>query len=63
MILLTVQDVKRQCDVEPVRKGERVGFVGPSGAGKTTLMNILAGVDKPDQGDVTVHASVVNGIT
>ncbi|MCE9532852.1 MAG: ABC-F family ATP-binding cassette domain-containing protein [Planctomycetes bacterium] len=36
--------------------GERVGLVGPNGAGKTTLMNILAGKDTPDAGDVRLHA-------
>lgn len=31
----------------------RVGLVGQSGAGKTTLMRLLAGVDRPDTGAVT----------
>jgi len=33
-----------------LRKGQRVGIVGRSGAGKTTLGLILAGILKPDQG-------------
>ncbi|MER6384024.1 ABC transporter ATP-binding protein [Streptomyces sp. NPDC001250] len=37
-----------------VRPGERLAVVGPSGAGKTTLSRLLAGVDRPGAGAVTV---------
>jgi predicted ABC-type transport system involved in lysophospholipase L1 biosynthesis ATPase subunit len=37
-----------------VKEGEHVAVVGRSGAGKTTLVNILGGLDKPTSGDVTV---------
>ncbi|MFE9451279.1 ABC transporter ATP-binding protein [Streptomyces sp. NPDC006739] len=37
-----------------VRPGERLAVVGPSGAGKTTLSRLLAGVDAPGTGSVTV---------
>ncbi|MFF1768649.1 ABC transporter ATP-binding protein [Streptomyces sp. NPDC058249] len=37
-----------------VRPGERLAVVGPSGAGKTTLSRLLAGVDAPGAGTVTV---------
>jgi ATP-binding cassette subfamily C protein len=37
-----------------VRPGERLAVVGPSGAGKTTLSRLLAGVDAPSAGSVTV---------
>ncbi|MFJ9544034.1 ABC transporter ATP-binding protein [Streptomyces sp. NPDC101225] len=37
-----------------VRPGERLAVVGPSGAGKTTLSRLLAGVDAPTEGTVTV---------
>src|ERR1700681_331344 len=36
-----------------VGDGELVAIVGPSGCGKTTLMNIVAGFDRPDQGSVS----------
>ncbi|MEU5324105.1 ABC transporter ATP-binding protein [Streptomyces sp. NPDC021056] len=37
-----------------VRPGERLAVVGPSGAGKTTLSRLIAGVDAPSAGTVTV---------
>jgi ATP-binding cassette, subfamily C, bacterial len=37
-----------------VRPGERLAVVGPSGAGKTTLSRLLAGIDAPGAGTVTV---------
>ncbi|MFJ8810365.1 ABC transporter ATP-binding protein [Streptomyces sp. NPDC102490] len=37
-----------------VRPGERLAVVGSSGAGKTTLSRLLAGVDAPTRGSVTV---------
>jgi ABC-2 type transport system ATP-binding protein len=33
--------------------GELVGIIGPNGAGKTTLLSILAGVLKPDEGELS----------
>ena len=34
--------------------GEVIGFVGPNGAGKTTTMRIMATLDTPDSGDITL---------
>jgi ATP-binding cassette, subfamily C, bacterial len=42
-----------------VRPGERLAVVGPSGAGKTTLSRLLAGVDAPSAGTVTVGGAPV----
>ena len=37
-----------------VRRGEKIFLCGPSGAGKTTLMYTLAGLEQPQQGKVLV---------
>ena len=37
-----------------ISRGEFVGIVGPSGAGKTTLVNMITGVDHPTTGEVLV---------
>ncbi|WP_455713172.1 ABC-F family ATP-binding cassette domain-containing protein [Streptomyces zaomyceticus] len=39
-----------------VRPGERLGVVGDNGSGKSTLLRLLAGLDTPDIGTVTVEA-------
>lgn len=36
--------------------GERAGLVGPNGVGKSTLLRLLAGVDRPDRGAVATGA-------
>jgi NitT/TauT family transport system ATP-binding protein len=38
-----------------IGKGEIVSFFGPNGCGKSTLMNIIAGIDSPDKGRVAFH--------
>ena len=43
------------------RKGEFVAIVGFSGAGKTTLMNLLSGLAFPDKGNVTFDGKPVTG--
>ena len=35
-----------------INERDRVALVGPNGAGKTTMMNIIAGHDSPDSGQV-----------
>ncbi|TDC61012.1 ribosomal protection-like ABC-F family protein [Streptomyces hainanensis] len=37
--------------------GERTGIVGENGSGKSTLLHLLAGRERPDQGEVVVQAA------
>ena len=37
-----------------VKDGKRIGLFGPNGVGKTTLLNVMAGVLHPDSGSVVV---------
>lgn len=37
-----------------VKRGEKLFLVGPSGAGKTSLLYTLAGLEKPNEGDVLI---------
>lgn len=70
MIFLTVKDLARQFDFEPVfqqvtfdvRPGEKIGIVGPNGVGKSTLLNILGGLDEPDVGSVEWHPDCRRGL-
>lgn len=36
------------------KNGERIGIVGPNGVGKSTLLDMIVGREKPDSGDVSV---------
>ncbi|TBN03584.1 ABC transporter ATP-binding protein [Hyunsoonleella flava] len=43
------------------KKGERIGIIGKNGTGKTTFLNILTQVDKPDAGKVVKGETVKFG--
>jgi NitT/TauT family transport system ATP-binding protein len=38
-----------------IRRGEFVSFIGPSGCGKTTLMRVIADLETPTSGHITVN--------
>ena len=44
-----------------IEKGEFCVIVGPSGAGKTTVLNMLGGMDACSGGTITVDGTLVSG--
>ncbi len=42
-----------------IKKGTRVGFVGVTGSGKSTITDILMGLLKPDQGQIEVDGKIL----
>jgi ABC-2 type transport system ATP-binding protein len=61
--------VKRYGDREALRgvdlvaeAGELVAIIGPNGAGKTTLLSILAGILRPDEGELRVPNGAVGWV-
>ena len=62
MIVLSAQNVAKAFGVNVVLKdvsftlqqGDRIGLVGVNGCGKSTLMRIIAGLDVPDSGEISI---------
>lgn len=55
-INVSIMDVKRK---DQPSTGQIIGFLGPSGRGKTQLFKILSGLNKPTTGTVLVHGKPV----
>ncbi|MDG1445002.1 MAG: ABC transporter ATP-binding protein [Methylophilaceae bacterium] len=45
-----------------VQSGESVAIIGSSGSGKSTLLGILAGLDLPSRGSVTIEGQTFSGL-
>ena len=62
MIVLSAQSIAKSFGVNAVLKdvsftmqqGDRIGLVGVNGCGKSTLMRIIAGLDSPDAGEISI---------
>jgi putative ABC transport system ATP-binding protein len=44
-------------------QGEVVALVGKSGCGKTTLLNLISGIDRPDNGEIWIGNTVLNDLS
>ena len=45
-----------------VRPGEFLSLLGPSGCGKTTTLRMLAGFEDPDEGEIRISGTAVQGV-
>jgi len=43
------------------KKGEKIGIIGKNGVGKSTFLNMVMGLDKPDAGKITTGETMVFG--
>lgn len=57
-VITPLDDVTLEID-----EGEFVSLMGPSGTGKSTLLNLVAGIDRPDSGSVRVAGTDVTGLS
>lgn len=51
-----------QVDLD-IHAGEFVSLMGPSGTGKSTLLNLISGIDRPDQGTIVVDGVEISGMS
>ena len=54
------EEVVRNLSFE-VTPGELTAIIGPSGAGKSTIVNLVAGYDRPDSGQILLNGKPVTG--
>lgn len=45
-----------------LKQGSSVALMGESGSGKSTLLHLAAGLDTPDQGNVTINGQTLSGL-
>ena len=45
-----------------IKAGEKVGFIGPTGAGKSTVLRLLTGLDTPASGTIFIDGHEINTI-
>jgi putative ABC transport system ATP-binding protein len=69
--LLFVRNLKKTFGPNPVlrgvsvdlNQGERLALMGPSGGGKSTLLNCVAGLETPDEGEISFAGKNLKGMS
>jgi putative ABC transport system ATP-binding protein len=46
-----------------VQAGEFLAIVGPSGNGKSTLLNMITGIDRPDRGEISIGGRAIHRLS
>jgi len=54
-------NLSNDSNFNPIKRGEFVMIRGPSGGGKTTLLNIIGTIDEPTSGSIELFGSKVDG--
>jgi ABC-type nitrate/sulfonate/bicarbonate transport system ATPase subunit len=70
-IIFSCRKILKSYEGEPVvsginldlPRGGLISLTGPSGVGKTTLFNVLAGVDRPDEGRILLEGEDITGVS
>ena len=68
-VILNVEHLRKHFGPDPVlvdvtfqvRDGDKIGLVGPNGCGKTTLLNILTGLEETERGQIELVGSTTIG--
>ena len=67
--ILEIQHLEKAYGAQPIlgdftytfKRGEKIGIVGPNGVGKSTLLNMIMGLEKADKGKITAGETLVFG--
>src|SRR5215217_6351055 len=51
------------CVTLDIAKGEFVAIIGKSGSGKTTMLNLLAGIDRATKGAITIDGTKIQSLS
>ena len=41
-----------------INAGQKIGFVAKNGTGKTSILNIISGLDSPDEGNIVIRKNI-----
>ena len=56
-------DFELEIELMHFKEGSKTAIIGPSGFGKTTMLNLIAGIMLPDAGKVKIDADIINQLS